>query len=99
VQSAATVQAWFVAQVLPCASQVGPPQSVAVSLPSFSASVHDTHVPGPAPKQTLFTQSVFFAQCFLSAHAAQAGFPLKPAPPQSTSVSFPFCTPSLHVGG
>src|SRR6185437_17093678 len=74
--------------VLPRASQFAPPQSTSVSLPSFTPSMHETQVPGPLPKQMLFTQSPFTLQCFWSGHLAQLG------PPQSTSVSPPFCTVS-----
>ena len=54
-------------------------------------SMHDTQVPGPVPKQSLFTQSAFTAQCFVSTQGGHA------VPPQSTSVSLPSLTPSAHV--
>jgi hypothetical protein len=91
-QSAPTPHPWPTGQVFPTASQLGPPQSRPVSLPSFTPSMQETHVPGLDPKQRLFAQSVFNLQCFLSRHLGHA------VPPQSMSVSVPFCTPSLHVG-
>jgi hypothetical protein len=53
--------------------------------------MHEMQVPGLLPLQRLFLQSVFILQCFRSAHLGQAG------PPQSMSVSCPFCTPSVQV--
>jgi hypothetical protein len=91
-QSAPATQGWPTGQVFPTASQSGPPQSGPVSFPSFTPSMQDTQVPGPLPKQSLFVQSVLALQCFLSAHFGHVG------PPQSTSVSCPFCTASLQVG-
>jgi hypothetical protein len=64
VQSFAPPQVLPVPQVLFAASHCGPPQSVSVSLPSFTPSVQDTQVPGLAPKQNEFVQSAFAAQCF-----------------------------------
>jgi hypothetical protein len=54
--------------------------------------MHETHIPGALPKQLSFAQSVFCLQCFWSAHFGHAG------PPQSTSVSISFWTPSVQVG-
>jgi hypothetical protein len=53
--------------------------------------MHDTHVPGRYPKQYPFAQSAFTAHCFWSPHGGHD-------PPQSTSVSVPFQTPSVHEG-
>jgi hypothetical protein len=53
--------------------------------------MQDTQVPGRSPKQSPFTQSASTEQCFRSPHGEQD-------PPQSMSVSVPFCTPSLHEG-
>jgi hypothetical protein len=53
-----------VPQVLFDASHCGPPQSTSVSLPSFTPSEQDTHVPGLVPKQKEFAQSAFAMQCF-----------------------------------
>jgi hypothetical protein len=44
----------------------------------------------------MFLQSVFALQCLRSRHAEQLR---APPPPQSTSVSAPFCTPSLQLAG
>jgi hypothetical protein len=96
-QSAAVPQPWLGWHVLFWASHCGPPQSVSVSLPSFVPSTHETHVPGPLPKQKLFLQSELLTQCSLSAHFLLAASQV--APPQSVSVSAPFFTPSLHVAG
>jgi hypothetical protein len=54
--------------------------------------MQETQVPGPLPKHALLVQSVLALQCFLSGHFGHVG------PPQSTSVSSPFCAPSLQVG-
>jgi hypothetical protein len=56
-------------------------------------SAHDVQVPGPLPKQKLFAQSAFAEQCFVSAHFVEQ------VPPQSTSVSLPFCTLSVQDAG
>jgi hypothetical protein len=92
-QSAPTAHPWPLGQIFPTASQLAPPQSTPVSLPSFTPSMQDTQVPGPLPKQSLVVQSVLTLQCFLSGHFGHVG------PPQSTSVSCAFCTPSLQVAG
>jgi hypothetical protein len=89
-------QSPFAVQPLPSAQalQVGPPQSTSVSLPFWTVSVHDaTHV---VPLQIPPRQSAAILQPLLNAH----GFPLpsQATPPQSTSVSRPFFTASLHVG-
>jgi hypothetical protein len=64
VQSLAPPQVLPVPQVLLSASHCGPPQSVSVSLPSFTPSVQDTQVPGAVPKQNELAQSAFAMQCF-----------------------------------
>jgi hypothetical protein len=68
--------------------QAGPPQSIPVSCPFRTASVHDgeAHVP---PEQTWLWQSAPTVQPFPSAQAPQE-------PPQSTSVSLPSLVPSEH---
>jgi hypothetical protein len=91
-QSAPPMQALLVPQSLFCASHCGPPQSISVSLPSLMPSWQETQVPGLLPKQKLLAQSTLAEQCFWSAHFAQE-------PPQSTSVSFPFCTVSVQEAG
>jgi hypothetical protein len=91
-QSPATAQVLFVPQSLFCASHCAPPQSTSVSLPSFTPSPHETHVPGPEPKQMLLVQSALVPQCFVSAQGLHE-------PPQSTSVSVPFCTLSVQLAG
>src|SRR5262249_2937695 len=53
-----------------------------------SMHVPATQVP---PVQTPSTQSTPARQCFPVSHAGHG------LPPQSTSVSFPFLTPSLHA--
>jgi hypothetical protein len=92
-QSLATRHARPVAHVLPSASHTAPPQSLSVSLPSFTPSLHETQVPGLLPEQRLFAQSALAAQCRASAHGGHT------PPPQSLSVSLPFFTRSAHVGG
>jgi hypothetical protein len=70
-----------------------PPQSMSVSVPFLTESLHmaDWHLSG-LPVQTPLVQSLPVAQVLVSAHLGHA------APPQSTSVSVPFFTTSLHVG-
>jgi hypothetical protein len=89
-QSAAIAHPFPRLHVLPRASQSTPPQSTSVSLPSLTPSVHETHVPGLLPKQSWWAQSELTLQCLTSPHGGHAGAPMKPPPPQSTSVSFPF---------
>jgi hypothetical protein len=48
-QSPSTTQPTPLAQRSFCASHCAPPQSLPVSLPSFTPSMHETHVPGPEP--------------------------------------------------
>lgn len=69
----------------------GPPQSVSVSCPFWSASLHDDAKHEP-PTQTLLAQSDPFPQPFPSPHFSQAG------PPQSTSVSEPSFVLSIQLG-
>jgi len=95
VQSAAVPQPWEVRQVLPCASQVAPPQSTSVSSPFLTPSVHVGAwqvVPASVvlALQTPSTQSPATRQLLVSAHLPQV------APPQSTSVSSPSLTPSVQ---
>jgi hypothetical protein len=96
-------QSAFRPQCLPFAhfrlwpSHCAPPQSTSVSLPSMTESVHDTHRLGLVPKHKLFTQSLLEPHLLRSAHLWLA--PSHVAPPQSTSVSVPFCTVSVQVGG
>jgi hypothetical protein len=92
-------------QVLPSAhgGQASPPQSTSVSIPSFTQSaqlgdpgVTGSHVARVAAQRPLvhvpLAQSAPSLQALPSAHGGQA------SPPQSTSVSVPFLTPSAHVG-
>jgi hypothetical protein len=69
---------------------VPPPQSVLVSAPFCTLSVHDGawHV----VVQTPSLQSAAALQVFPSSHAGHL------VPPQSTSVSVPLSIPSVHVG-
>jgi hypothetical protein len=73
--------------------QVGPPQSVSVSIPFCIVSVHvgpgGAHVP---PMQLLLTQSEFTPHMSPFMHWGQSG------PPQSTSVSIPLCVMSEQLG-
>jgi hypothetical protein len=89
-QSAATEH------ILPFAhfGQLEPPQSMSVSVPFFTLSVHAGvwHVPGD-PVQMPLWQSDATTQNASVAHLGQA------PPPQSTSVSVPFLTVSVHAGG
>jgi hypothetical protein len=87
-QSVGCVQALLGAH----AGQVGPPQSVSVSLPFFTPS---KQLEGwqTEPVQTLLWQSLGSAQVLLSAQAGQV------EPPQSVSVSLPFFTTSVQLGG
>src|SRR3989338_8916729 len=74
------------------AGQVPPPQSTSVSAPfcalSLQVAIGGLHM---SDTQLLETQSVFAEQ---ESRLAQAG---QVPPPQSTSVSAPFCIPSLQV--
>jgi hypothetical protein len=99
VQSLLPAQPTPTAHFLPAASQSAPPQSTPVSLPSFAPSMQETQVPGLDPKQRLFLQSVLFAQCFWSAHVLLPLAAEVQLPPQSRSVSVPFFTPSVQLGG
>src|SRR5204863_2350683 len=67
-----------------------PPQSMPVSLPFLTLSLHAAarHVP---PAHTRVVQSVPLAQPLSTAHGLHE-------PPQSTSVSWPFFTWSLQSG-
>jgi hypothetical protein len=87
-QSAATEQ------TLPLAHAVQlPPQSVSVSLPFLMLSPQEAGAVQKPPTQVLpATQLPSTEQRLPVAHEAQV-----PAP-QSTSVSLPFFTPSLHAG-
>ncbi len=76
------------------AGQVAPPQSTSVSSPLNTWSVQLALVQVLAVgSHTLLRQSVPLRHFLVSAHAGQV------APPQSISVSSPFCLPSVHVGG
>lgn len=82
-------------QVLPPAQRaqlVEPPQSMAVSLPFLTPSLQDTSAQS-SPVQTPLTQSLPAVQSLPTAHL----FVPAQAPPQSTSVSVWFLTPSLQV--
>jgi hypothetical protein len=89
-------QSFAPAQPLPSAhlGQFGPPQSTSVSpsfwIPSLHVGAGATQTPAV---QTPLRQSFPPLQPLPSAHLAQWG------PPQSTSVSLSFLTPSLHVAG
>lgn len=74
--------------------QAVPPQSTSVSVPLVTPSVQigTWHVLTTAPEHTPLLQSVGWSHFLPSAHALQF------APPQSTSVSFPFWTRSVHTG-
>lgn len=71
-------------------AQEPPPQSIALSVPFFTPSVHwaAAHVPF---EQTAVVQSPPEMHPRPVAHFGQV-------PPQSLSVSAPFLAPSVHVG-
>jgi len=74
-----------------------PPQSTSDSLPFLTKSVQagTLHLP---PLQTPLVQSEETLQSLPSTHlVAQVG-DVEATPPQSTSVSVPFFTPSMHLG-
>ena len=85
----------LVEQALPEAQRAqGPPQSTSVSLPFFSPSWQlGAAIAQSPPSQFALAQSEATRQCRFSAHLMQS-----PAPPQSTSVSVPFFSPSVQVG-
>jgi hypothetical protein len=68
-----------------------PPQSVPVSEPFFTPSLHVGAAHSIDALQYPLAQSALFAHDF---PFAQSGH----APPQSTSLSMPFFAPSVHVG-
>jgi hypothetical protein len=76
----------------PQATQVPPPQSIVVSFPFHTPSVHvgATHLP---LAHLLLRQS----QSDATPHVRPTGQRAQLPPPQSTSDSVPFLTPSLHV--
>jgi hypothetical protein len=88
-QSVAAVQV----APLPQAAHVPPPQSMPVSVPfeTPSLQVGARHTLG-VPEHTWLVQSVPAPQVCPVAQAPQV------LPPQSTAVSLPFWTVSLHVG-
>ena len=99
VQSAAAAQPWPTAQVFPWARHVAPPQSTAVSAPFLSPSVQL----GVAQRcvvglQNPEAQSCGTPQPTPSAQVRAGTRARHVAPPQSTPVSEPFFTPSVHVG-
>jgi hypothetical protein len=69
-----------------------PPQSTSVSPSFFTASLHVPARQRPPEHLPLLgnTQSAFVPQPWPTPQPVQV-------PPQSTAVSVPFCTPSLHV--
>lgn len=96
VQSVFTVQALPFTQVLPAATQVDPPQSVAVSVPFFTVSVQVAAL-HRLPVQTPVTQSAAIKQALLTGQVFDAED--TQLPPQSAAVSVPFLTPSVQVTG
>jgi hypothetical protein len=96
VQSVGAAQPIPFAHVFAWATQVAPPQSTPVSVPFFSPSVQLGVAHSFEALQKPEVQSVGAAQPIPSAHV----FPwaTQVAPPQSTPVSLPFFTPSVHVG-
>jgi hypothetical protein len=92
VQSAAPLQAFPSAHFFPCPSQVLPPQSVSVSVPFFTPSLHvaATHV---VPLHTPLAQSVPTVHPPPVPQRAHVD-----VPPQSVPDSSPFFTPSLQLG-
>ena len=70
--------------------QVVPPQSMSLSVPLRTPSLHEGAVQVPAV-QTPDLQPIALVQASPSPHGPQL-------PPQSTSTSVPFFAPSLHVG-
>jgi hypothetical protein len=99
MQSAAVVHARPTAHGLPSPSQAAPPQSRPVSLPFLNPSpqVGVAHF-SVLGLQKLLAQSELILHVLVSMHLAHAAAPLKPAPPQSVSVSLPFVAESLQVG-
>ena len=92
LQSVPSVHAVPSAQVSPSASQVVPPQSVPVSFPFITPSVHvGTWQTFGAPLQTPLLQSPPLSHICKSWQVAPHD------PPQSTSVSFPSWTPSVQL--
>jgi hypothetical protein len=75
-----------------------PPQSTPNSLPFLTLSVQLAVAHLPAVHTKLW-QSPPPLQSLLAGHAGHAGRPQLLAPPQSWSVSPPFCLPSLQLGG
>src|SRR5262245_26718479 len=69
-----------------------PPQSMPISAPFVTPSLHVGTVQMPASQMSL-EQSDEARQVSPGKHLGHA------APPQSTSVSVPFCAPSPHEGG
>src|SRR5690242_19447903 len=70
------------------------PQSMFTSLPFFTPSKHV----GAAHMHVFSSQShTFERQSEECSHRSPVSHPLGQPPPQSSSVSMPFCTPSLHV--
>src|SRR6185312_12632485 len=103
-QSRLTLQPWPAShwkQLAPpgqVAVQSVPPQSTSVSKPLSTWSLHfgDAQVPSPAVLDTVelhtpLAQSVLATQCLVAAQ------PLHVPPPQSRSVSRPFCLVSLQL--
>jgi hypothetical protein len=72
--------------------QVGPPQSMSVSVPFFTPSAQLLSLQSP-PEQLPLSQSVPLTHIFPAAHGPQVA-----PPPQSTSVSEAFMTLSVHDG-
>jgi hypothetical protein len=95
VQSVGAAQPSPFAHVFPWATQVVPPQSTPVSVPFCSPSVQLGVAQSFEALQKPELQSVGAAQPSPSAHV----FPwATQVAPQSTPVSLPFFTPSVHVG-
>jgi hypothetical protein len=100
VQSVDAAQPPPIPHVFPWATQVAPPQSVPVSEPFFTPS-EQVGAGGVAHSfEALQKPEV---QSELAAHPTPSA-QVRPSvrqsgPPQSTPVSLPFFTPSVHVGG
>ncbi len=77
---------------------VAPPQSTSVSPPFWTPSF-GVGVAQVLPEQMWLVQSCLPLHIFPGAHGGASSAPRFPAPPQSTSVSPPFCTPSFEDGG
>src|SRR5690606_2069327 len=71
-----------------------PPQSIAVSLPFWSPSVHDTSAQTEAPGE----QTKPSPQSASPTQPSPTPQPRAQLPPQSWPVSSPFCTPSSQLG-